>query len=125
MARRTIAQCDQEIALLKTQVHTLEQELVRRTNYAAEVDREMANLREEFDQLPDQITGEVSDHVLVQARMHKSAVEVVSHLQNVLGASNRTDVLLRGIHLLVKEQNSLKTRVVRRVRSLLSLSLHN
>lgn len=119
MARRTIADCQKEIDTLKQQVEILSAELVLRTNYGAELSQELAGIRTELDQFPD----ETPDHILVQGRMHKDTVALVNRLQGLTGALNRTDVLVLGIGLLAKEQDSLKNRMTRRVRDLLSLSL--
>ena len=120
--RRTIGQCNKEIADLKQQnsqlqlqVSTLEQELVRRTNYAAEVDTELAKLREEFDQLPDQTPGVV----MVQARMPRGVVALVDQLQKDLNLVSRTHVLIQGVQLLLQRETSLRTFLTRRVRGFL------
>ena len=116
MARRTITDCQKEIDTLKQQVEVLSAELVRRTNYGAELGQELAQVRAELDQFPDGMAG----HILVQGRMHKDTVALVDRLQRLTGALNRTDVLVRGVELLATEQDSITTRVVRTFRALMT-----
>jgi hypothetical protein len=138
MARRTIKECQQEIDALKAQlasvttdtsaqrisdlersVKILGDEIVKRNAYILDIERDLNQAKEEMDQQPDGLPGYVS----IQARFLVETVALAGKLKDQLGAVNRTEVLERGLHLLEESLTPLKTRLARKAKGLLRLSM--